>query len=119
MEAAANNLAILIATFSHEDQSKLEAALKLVEGFRESENPYFLDTLGWVHYRLGNATEAILYLEQAISSGLDIPELHYHMGMAYLAANEPEKAREHLEKAVVEGASYPGLQEARLTFSGL
>ena len=66
-----------------------------------------------------DATEAILYLEQAISSGLDIPELHYHMGMAYLAANEPGKAREHLEKAVVEGASYPGLQEARLTFSDL
>ena len=113
MDAAANNLAIIIATFAHENRLELESALQLVEGFRDSENPYFLDTLGWVHYRLGNATEAILYLEQAISSGLDIPELHYHMGMAYHAANQPDKAREHLDKAVIEGASYPGVQEAR------
>jgi uncharacterized protein HemY len=58
-------------------------------------------------------------LERAIASGLDIPELHYHLGMAYHASNQPERAREHLEKAVAEGVNYPGFEEARNTLANL
>jgi|GEM_PF-929172 len=35
--------------------------------FDNSKNPRYLDSLGWVHYRLGNAQQALSYLEYAVA----------------------------------------------------
>ncbi len=117
LPAVANNLAALIADFQYEDSTQLARALELSKPFDTSRNPFFLDTLGWVHYRLGNIEQALSYLEQAVAKAPGAAQLQYHLGMAYHAAGQPEKARQALDLAVVDGADYPGLQTARATLA--
>ncbi len=119
LPAVANNLAALIADFQYQDSDQLARALDLVKSFDASKNPFYLDTLGWVHYRLGNVQQALSYLEQAVAKVPDSPQLNYHLGMTYLAAGENAKARRALDQAVVQGADYPGVQIARTTLEGL
>ena len=75
-------------------------ALDLVVGFQTSDNPLLIDTLGWVQYRLGTITQAILFLKQAVVLSPANPELNYHLGMAYLADEQIKKARTHFTKAL-------------------
>jgi tetratricopeptide (TPR) repeat protein len=119
LPVVANNLAALIADFESEDKARLAHALELAKIFDNSKNPFYLDTLGWVHYRLGNIQQALSYLEQAVAKAPDSPQLNYHLGMAYRDAGQIAKARAALDRAVVEGAEYPGLQTARAALADM
>ena len=115
MPNVANNLAALIADFAYHDNSQLKLALTLASAFAASENPYFLDTLGWVYFRAGNFQQALSYLEQSVAKVPNAPQMQFHLGMTYRALGQTGKAREALEQALVEGAEYPGIQTARCT----
>lgn len=116
---AANNMAALISDYQYEQPDRLAQALNAVDRFQTSRNSYFLDTLGWVHYRSGNITEAINYLERAAASGTPFPQLHYHLGMAYHANGQTDDAKEQLQKALANDAEYVGLEEARATLADM
>jgi tetratricopeptide (TPR) repeat protein len=58
----------------HEAQSLLETAVKL-----SPDDHYMLDSLGWVHYRLGNLSKAAEYLRKAYDIQAD-PEIAAHLG---------------------------------------
>jgi len=58
----------------HEAQSLLETAVKL-----SPDDHYMLDSLGWVHYRLGNLSKAAEYLRKAYEIQAD-PEIAAHLG---------------------------------------
>ena len=62
-----NNYSYAFAT----RQIQLERALKMVQISiaADSLNSSYLDTIGWVHFMLGNYKEAKLYLEKAIEVG--------------------------------------------------
>jgi len=77
------------------------------------ENAYFLDTLGWIYYRLGDYPQARIYLEKATTLLPDNPQLQYHWGMTLAKLGETERARQALQKAVSANSSYPGLEEAK------
>ncbi|MFT4564275.1 MAG: tetratricopeptide (TPR) repeat protein [Gammaproteobacteria bacterium] len=115
----ANNLAALIADFQYNDGVQLARALDLAKSFSASANPLFLDTLGWVHFRAGNVDKALRYLEKSASSAPNVPQLQYHLGTVYHAVGETQKAELALERALTEGADYPGLQVARDTWESL
>jgi tetratricopeptide (TPR) repeat protein len=57
-----------------EAQSLLETAVKL-----SPDDHYMLDSLGWVHYRLGNLAKAADYLRKAYEIQAD-PEIAAHLG---------------------------------------
>ncbi len=114
---AINNLAVLIADHVNEDPAALRQALSLVEPLQTSDNPQFLDTIGWLHYRAGEAPQAIAFLKRAIDLAPQSPEINYHMGMALLAAKQTALAREHLEKALPEGVDLPFTDAARKALS--
>jgi tetratricopeptide (TPR) repeat protein len=124
---AANNLAALIADHQRSPE-RLDYALDLTERLRGSNNPLYLDTIGWVNYRVGNTLEAVSLLERAVQtargvSGLEaqVPQLQYHLGMAYLESDNVEEAKRALA-AAVDGAgsnTFPGLEEARETLAQL
>ncbi|MCF8502422.1 MAG: tetratricopeptide repeat protein, partial [Rhodospirillum sp.] len=44
---------------------------------------YIIDSLGWVHYRLGEYDEAVTTLERAIRETPDDPTINDHLGDAY------------------------------------
>jgi len=103
LDVAANNLAALIADHKYEDAKSLDNALALAQRFQGSENPFYLDTLGWLHYRKGDYSLAVVFLTRAVETRPDHPQLNYHLGMAYLKSGNANDARRYLEKAVALG----------------
>ncbi len=121
MPAVVNNLVALIADY-RQDPASLKRAMKLVEEQKmaETENPAFLDTVGWLNYRLGNYKEALPYLKQAVAAAGQVPVLRYHLGMAYLALDNKARAQEELNIAVSKATSdFTGIEEARSTLENL
>jgi tetratricopeptide (TPR) repeat protein len=54
-------------------------------------DPYFLDSLGWVYYRMGRLDDAIRYLTQAATLKPDA-EFYAHLGEVLWVANKPTQA---------------------------
>jgi tetratricopeptide (TPR) repeat protein len=114
-DLAANNLAALLLD-RRTDTASFARALDLSARFSESTQPALVDTLGWAYYRNGEISNAVKYLEIAVAGADQSPLLHYHLGMAYFAAQELAPAREELEKAtVLKQITYPGIEEAHQT----
>lgn len=116
---AMNNLAMLLVDKKADQPGSLDRALSLAEQLKANENPAFLDTIGWVHYRRGEAEQAIPYLEKAVAGAPDQPVLHYHLGMAYYQQGATDSARENLQKAVDGKVSYQGIDDANATLKKL
>jgi tetratricopeptide (TPR) repeat protein len=97
-DVAANNLAYVLA----EEGQDLQTALTWAQNARKRQpnNPGIADTLGWVHYKLGNHVLARDQLQFAVSAEPGNPVLQYHLGMVYKALNQTREAREALNKAV-------------------
>ncbi len=61
----------------------------------------YLDSLGWAYYRLNHIQTALEYLQRAVGLATREHELHYHLAMAYLAANRPRDAYIELRAALI------------------
>ncbi len=108
-----NNLASILS--DHSDSSEdLKRALSLAqEAVRlNPEEAALLDTLGWIHFKMGETERAFGLIERAVSQGSGNPVLHYHMGVVLDAAGRREEAREQLEKALDGEESFPGREQA-------
>ena len=59
----------------------LPEALELIEKAitLSPSDPYIMDSLGWVHYRMGNLNQGLSYLRQAFGLKPD-PEIAAHLG---------------------------------------
>ncbi len=47
------------------------------------DDGYYIDSLGWAYYRLGNIQSAVEYLERAVELKPDDPVINDHLGDAY------------------------------------
>ncbi len=104
--SAKNNLAMLYAEFLNTPEN-IKKANALIADLQDSDNPAFLDTVGWVLYLTGEYDRAVTYLQAAVdkvgSSGL----LQYHLGMAFFKLDDTVNAKVHLELAVKDGRDDP------------
>ncbi len=98
-DVVANNLASLISQV-YDDEENLRKAYTYAKRFRSSQVPHFQDTLGWIHYRLGEYQLAVTLLEEAVEKAPEFGLLRYHLGMSYKAQNDKKQAMEHLSKAI-------------------
>ncbi len=102
---AANYLGYLWA-----DRSvRLEEALDLVSGAVEAdpENPAYLDSLGWVYYRLGAIDQAEFWLRRAVELSEEDGTLLAHLGEILVAGGEIEEGRRYLRLALDIGSEDP------------
>lgn len=111
-EVAANNLAMLLATY-RKDAASLDRAKELSERFANSPNPSYLDTYGWVLFKRGDAADSVPVLTRVVAEAPDAVVSRYHLGMAQSAAGDAADARENLSKVVKSGTQFVGLEEAR------
>ncbi len=117
--AAANNLAYLLIDKKGDPQS-LERALTLTKDFeRTAPNPLLLDTLAWVHYKMGNHTEALSLLRNAVEKAPKHPLLNYHYGVVSLETGDTRTAKKHIQLAVEAGSAFELLGEAQGVLAGL
>lgn len=64
------------------------------------DNGFIRDSLGWVHYRLGNFDNALQELLQALKLEPLDPHIYVHLGDVYRAMNRPRDAREAYQKGL-------------------
>lgn len=62
------------------------------------DDPFILDSMGWVQYRMGNHQDAIEYLEKALSKREDA-EIAAHLGEVLWVTGKQKKARDVWSKA--------------------
>lgn len=81
--------------------SNLEEALRMVEIAIEADpdNTSYLDTIGWVYYKLGNYVEAKKYLERAIEIGGERAVMLDHLGDVIFKMGQRDYALELWQKA--------------------
>lgn len=66
----------------------------------QPENSSFLDTIGWVYFKLGNLDEALVNIEKAVEKDQKNAEILDHLGDIYHKKGEIEKALIYWEKAL-------------------
>jgi tetratricopeptide (TPR) repeat protein len=117
-DVMANNLAILLVTY-RKDRASLDRANQLSAAFSNSTNADFLDTYGWVLYKRGDATAAVVALQNALSKMPDSPVSLFHLGMAQALAGQTDAARDSLTRSLKSGKNFTGMDEARATLDKL
>lgn len=110
---AANNLASILAD-QKGDAKSLDRALTLSRDFEQrAPNPFFLDTLGWVHLKMGHQDDALRVMQRAVAEAPQHPILNYHLGVAHFKAGHRLEAQAHLKKALNTKQPFPGMDEAK------
>ena len=94
---------------------RLDEALKLIQQAHKlkPEDPAILDSLGWVHYRLGNTQRAEDLLRQAFNAFPD-PEIAAHLGEVLWQQGKHQEARSIWGQGA-EGADDSSLIDATRT----
>ncbi len=112
--AARNNYAVLL-TKGEPDQEALDEALTLVADFELSDNPAYLDTLGWVHFKRNELKPAVKNLQRAheLLGEEKIPEISYHLAEAYAATGRNAEAARLLEDVVASDNQFEGKERAK------
>ena len=78
---------------------RLEEAMALIKKANAllPDNPFILDSMGWVHFRLGNNSKAIDYLLLALGARQDA-EIAAHLGEVLWVTGNREEARKIWDK---------------------
>ena len=108
-----------------DDGRNLDQAIAMIEHAVDTrpDSGFFVDSLGWVHYRLGDPQKAVGYLERATELEPADPEITGHLGDAYWALGRHDEARfkwrlalslseDADERAMLEGHLADGVPEA-------
>jgi tetratricopeptide (TPR) repeat protein len=113
---AANNLAWIYA----EHGDNLTEALRLARIAADAlpDRPEAQHTLGWVHYKQRNASQAVSVLQRAVSLAPPNQTYRYHLGLAYALQGDARRAREALDQAL-SGGPFPEAADARRVLSEL
>jgi tetratricopeptide (TPR) repeat protein len=95
---ALNNLGYFLT----ERNERLSEALEMIERAVRAEpsNPSFLDSLGWVNFKLGKLKEAERYLSDAARRNSTSATIQEHLGDLFQRLGQHEKARVAFRKAL-------------------
>lgn len=108
----ANNLASLLST-RYDDPESLRRAQVIARRLRNSKLPQFQDTYGWISFRLGNAEDALKYLESAAQGLPGDVTVQFHLAMTYAALNRNAEALAQYNKtfAAIDHENPPAFAE--------
>lgn len=93
---AYNALGYTLADLTDRHQEALQLIRKAMS--LRADDPYILDSLGWVHYRLGHIHKAIAFLRQALALS-DDAEIAAHLGEVLWVSGQQQRARTILRRA--------------------
>lgn len=93
-----NNYAYNLSERNEKLDEALEMSKKSIE--KEPRNSSFLDTLGWIYYKLGQFDLALKYIRQSLDISPDNSVVNDHLGDIYLARDDISNALKFWEKAL-------------------
>jgi tetratricopeptide (TPR) repeat protein len=73
----------------------------------DPQNGAYLDSLGWVYFRMNKLTEAEEYLKRALEKTSRDPTVHDHLGDVYMQQGRLKDAISQWERSVKEWESVP------------
>ena len=88
-----------------EARDYIEKALKL-----SPEDPFILDSMGWVEYRLGNSQQSLQYLQRAFQQRPD-PEIAAHLGEVLWTKGKKSEAEKVWREALRDNPENEELQK--------
>lgn len=96
-DVALNNYAFTLI----ERGERLDYAKELIETALElsPNNPSFLDTYGWLFYKLKKYQLALKYILESIKLGVESYEPFLHLAIIYFELGENKLAQEYIQKA--------------------
>ena len=104
LEIDADNPAVLnyLGYMLADNGEKLEEALGMIQRAVDSDpiNGAYLDSLGWVYYRLNRLELAEEYLKRAVLFASTDPTLHEHLGDLYSRSGRLDEARQAYERSL-------------------
>ena len=86
-----------------EAKDLIEKAIKL-----SPDDPFIMDSLGWVHFRMGQMGEALKQLQSAYSARPD-PEIAAHLGEVLWSAGQRDEAQKIWRAALSENPNHETL----------
>jgi len=104
-----NNFGYSLAERNIELERALEMSQRAVEV--QPDNASYLDTIGWINFRLGRYDEAERYIREAIAKGEPNAVLHEHLGDVYYMNDDPEHALEQWKIALELDSDNEALRE--------
>ncbi len=78
-------------------------------------DPYIMDSMGWVEFRAGNAEEALRLLQSAFDAGQDA-EIAAHLGEVWWTQGQLQKAQAIWEQGLKINSANPTLRETLKRF---
>lgn len=108
-DVALNNYAYYLS----ERETRLDKAKEMAKRALElnPENAAFLDTMGWVYFKLGEYEKAHEYIRASIETGDASAEVMEHMGDVYDKLGDPDRAHYWWQKALEKDDTRTYLKE--------
>ena len=78
---------------------------------KDSANGSYLDTFGWIYFKLGNYVEAEKFVKRAIEAGETSSVVYEHLGDIYAKLSQTDKAKEYWAKALEQDSKNEQLKE--------
>lgn len=104
-----NNYGYSLADRNIQINRALEMATKAVAA--QPDNTSYLDTIGWVYFRLGDYKKAEQYIKRALEKGEVSAVVHEHLGDVYYKMNDIERAMEEWKIALKMDETNTALKE--------
>ena len=104
-----NNLSMLLSA----NKDSLNEALEIAEPLAATDQPFYLDTIGWLHALGGDQSKAVELLNQAVELAPDTGELRYHLGFARYQLQQIDEARKEITRALEKSAQTQTTEEWR------
>jgi len=108
-----NDYAYIISERNNSSLNELNYALELAERAiaMEPDNAAFLDTIGWIYYKMGTYEKAREYLEKSLKINKDNPVILEHMGDIYHKLDASDQALLLYEKALLKDTDNKTIQD--------
>lgn len=106
---AMNNYAYNLSVRGEDLEKAKEMALKALD--TEPENAAYLDTVGWIYYKLGDYERARRYVRAAIDTGESSAEVAEHLGDIYEKLENTNEAKKWWQKALEDDAERSYLKD--------
>ncbi len=92
---------------------QLDRAMKMSKEAvaQQPDNQSYLDTYGWIYYRMGNYQEAEKWIRKAIDLGSKSSVIHEHLGDIYFKLGDKDKAMEYWQKGLQFDSTSPSLKD--------
>lgn len=109
--------ALILNNFGYslsERNIRLQEALKMAQKAVsiEPENAAYLDTIGWIYFKLGQLKKAAEYIRKAVDSGEASAVVLEHLGDVYAGLGQMEQAKTFWQKSIdLEPDNQPLIQK--------